>query len=61
MVSKGVVPQVVVASGVKAVPMMVNINPALSAVAEDGDRLVMAGGEGFMVKETEFDPPPPTV
>lgn len=47
---KGVVPHIVVTSGVMAVPVMVNMNPAPPAVIEEGLRLVMAGGAGLMVK-----------
>ena len=54
-----VVPHLEVASGVKAVPVMVSMNPAPPAVTEEGLRLVMAGGAGLMVKGIEGDQPKP--
>ena len=40
----------VVASGAKAVPVMVNENPGPPALTEVGVRLVMASVAGMMVK-----------
>lgn len=46
-----------VASGVKAVPLMVSMNPAPPAVTEEGVRLVMAGGDGLIVYKTVLEKP----
>ena len=59
MVPREVVPHVEVASGVKAVPLTVIMNPAPPAVTELGFRLVMAGGAGLMVKKAICESPMP--
>ena len=43
---------------VKAVPLMVTKKPELPAVAELGDRLVMTGDAGLMVKGSVAEIPP---
>src|ERR1035438_7734280 len=56
IVLREVVPHdTVVASGAKAVPVMVNENPAPPALIEEGARLVMASGAGTIVKPNLFD------
>ena len=57
MVPREVVPHMEVASGVKAVPVMVNMNPAPPALTTDGVRLVMTGGDGLTVKKAVFEKP----
>jgi hypothetical protein len=50
-------PQMTVVSEVKLAPLTVNVKAALSALTEEGVRLVMAGGTGQMAKAVSFDQP----
>jgi hypothetical protein len=43
----------------KFVPLMVSVWAAVSAVAEEGERLVIVGAGLLTVKFIEFDAPPP--
>jgi hypothetical protein len=43
----------------KFVPLIVSVWAAAPAVAEEGERLVIAGAGLLTVKFTEFDAPPP--
>jgi len=43
----------------KFVPLLVRVWAAVSAVAEEGERLVIVGAGLLTVKFIEFDAPPP--
>ena len=58
IVPREVVPHMAAVAGVKAVPVIVSMKPALPAVIEEGLRLAMVGGAEVMAKETADDQPP---
>jgi hypothetical protein len=58
VVPREAVPHMEVAAEVKAVPLMVSINPAPPAVTEAGVRLVIVGSAGLMAMTAEADQPP---